>query len=98
LVDAIIINILGASVLLATALGANYARGLRKALGDSVLASVWKNIELGSMLLFLGALIGGGIELFKITSMDSFAVVLFFILLAALSFNNGLKMQLSKIK
>ncbi len=91
----LVVNVLGTLVLLVTAVSAFYANELRSALAGSELASVWKNVGFGVMLLFAGAIAGGAAELLEI---DSRTAMLSFMFLASIFFAYGLKLQYDKVK
>jgi hypothetical protein len=95
MVEQIVTNVLGTLVLLVTALGAYYANGLKSNLAGSELAKVWKFIGMGVILLFLGALAGGGSSLI---GLDSLTAILIFILLGSICLTYGLKLQLDKVR
>ncbi len=93
----VVTNVLGALVLLVTAVSAYYANELRTALAGSELASVWKYVGFGVMLLFAGAIAGGAAEaeLFEINSLNT---VLGFMFVASIFLAYGLKIQHDKVK
>jgi hypothetical protein len=95
MVDHLATNVLGTLVLLVTALGAYYSYGLKSNLAGSELANVWKFIGMGVILLFLGALAGGGSSLI---GLDSLTAILVFMLLGSIFLAYGLKLQLDKVK
>ncbi len=94
---ALLTNVLGAAVLIVTAAGAYYANGLKSALEGSELATVWKHIGLGVILLFLGAIAGGIVSYTGDTEL-ALDVTLLAVLVAAGGLLNGLKLQLDKVK
>ncbi len=91
----VVVNVLGSLVLLVTGMSAYYANELRTALAGSELASVWKYVGLGVMLLFAGAIAGGAAELIEV---DSRIAMLSFMLLASIFLAYGLKLQYDKVK
>jgi hypothetical protein len=95
-------NVLGTLVLISTSAGAYYANELRSALEGSELANVWKYMGLGVILLFIGALLGGGAKLLFGANPEDVAsplnILLILVLLGSLCFVYGLKLQLDKVK
>ncbi len=91
----VITYVLGTVVLIVTAVSAYYANELRSALAGSELATVWKHVGLGVILLFASAIAGGAVAL---ADGDALKAVLLFMLLSALFLVNGLKLQYDKVK
>jgi hypothetical protein len=87
--------ILGTLVLLVTALGTYYSNGLRLALQGSDLAEVWKYMGIGVFLLFIGAIVGGGLKLLEREALNSVLLTLW---IGSIFLTYGLKLQLDKVK
>jgi hypothetical protein len=94
----VVTNIIGAIVLIVTAVGAYYANGLKSALAGSELAEVWKYMGFGVILLFIGAIAGGAAKAENIDFLEPLDVVLVFMAASAICLTYGLKLQLDKVK
>ncbi|RMF91323.1 MAG: hypothetical protein D6733_01525 [Methanobacteriota archaeon] len=87
---------LGVLTLIASAIGAYYANGLRAALTGSELAQVWQYVGIGVVMLFVGAIAGGAVSV--LSPGQELLAVLLFMLLGSASLAFGLKLQLDKVK
>jgi hypothetical protein len=86
---------LRALILLAIAVGAFYANGIRSALGESEAANAWKVILTGIVFAFLGGIVEPASFYFDL---DSQLVAWGFMLLAAIILVYGLKLELKKVR
>jgi len=93
--ETLVVDVLGALILLTTVIGFIYGNSLRSAISGSELARVWRFVNLGIFFLFLAALSGLSSYALNIEPQEP---TLAFVFLASLSITLGVKLQRDKVK